>query len=160
MRRPRARPILRVLAGLLLISSAGCATDGAVRLAYCIERSAATLDGSTSDEVRASCDLRVPAGSVVVAFPPSTIPWPWLAEQGLSDTELDVLRTLQGSESVYARIHVVPEGRRPRPSRTTYHRRFVETPVPLVCRVSGSQVAIVLRREAGSIILADLESSP
>ena len=151
----------RTLTGLLLtgqlVLSGACVSDGAVRLAYCIEQAAAELELSKEEEIREECDLGIPGGSRVVAFPPTPVSSARLEAQGLSRSEIRTINQLQTDRGPYARLNVLPAHRRPRASRTTYHRRFVETPELLVCRARASQVVIVLRREQGWIVLAEIE---
>ena len=140
-----------------LVLSAGCVSDGAVRLARCIERAAAKLESSKEAEIREQCDLRVGGASKVVAFPSSAVSSARLKAEGLAQADIRTLNELQIGDSPYARLNVLPASRRPRPSRTTYHRRFVETPALLVCWAPTSTVTIVLRREPGWTALAKLE---
>ena len=107
--------------------------------------------------MRQACDLGVPGPSTVVAFPASPVSSARLEAEGLTPIDIRTLNELQIGDGPYARINVLPGRRGTRPSRTTYHRRFVETPSLLVCRARTSTVEIVLRRESGAIVLAKIE---
>ena len=147
-----------LLAGQLALSTA-CVSDGAVRLAHCIERAAAELESTGQAEVRHACDLSVPGPSTVVAFPASPVSSARLEAEGLSPMDVRTVNELQIGDGPYARINVLPGRRGTRPSRTTYHRRFVDSPALLVCRAPSSRVEVVLRREAGWITLAEIRES-
>lgn len=142
---------------LAALLATGCVSDGAVRLARCLESGAKRLAAAATDELSERCELRVPRGSKVVAFPPSAVSTAQLRQAGLSTADVGIVNELQLLEGPYARLNVLPPARRPRPSRTTYHRRFVDTPELLVCTTEDSGVRFSLRRANGSIALTALE---
>ena len=147
---------LVALSAQLLLSTA-CATDGAVRLSYCIERAAERLASSNQGEARERCDLGISGPSKVVVFPAEWISSARLEQEGLTQEDLWNINELTIFDYPYSRINVLPAARRPRASRTTYHRRFVEVPELLVCHSERSEVAVVVRRSGDSLILAAIE---
>jgi len=152
----RSKPAL-ALALMIQLTSTACASDGAARLAYCIERAASRLEASDDLEAREPCDLGISTPSTVVVFPAEWISSARLEAEGLTQRDLWSVDELTIGDSPYSRINVLPAARRPRASRTTYHRRFVEVPELLVCHSEGSEVAVVVRREAGRLVLAAVE---
>ncbi len=152
--QPKSALVIALMAQLTFTA---CVTDGAVRLAYCIERAASRLDASDDLEAREPCDLGIQGPSKVVVFPAEWISSARLEAEGLTQEDLWSLDELTIFDYPYSRINVLPAARRPRASRTTYHRRFVEVPELLVCHSEGSEVAVVVRREAGMLVLAAVE---
>ena len=153
--------LLRRAAGAVAVAMpcllAGCTMNGVAGLAHCVEKGARELQRTGGTAAERRCRLVAPRESVVLAFPADSVPRAELEAAGLSDREIAAVRELQLGDSPYERLNVVPPDRRPRPSRTTYHRRFVETPELLACRLGEPMVTIHLRREGDRTLLAALE---
>ncbi len=143
--------------GAVLVLAIGCVSDGAVRLARCVERAAERLDASPESETRELCDLRLDAPSLVLVFPEEVISSRRLEAEGLTLEEMRTVDLLQLGDAPYSRINVLPSSRRPRPSRTSYHRHLVAVPNLLVCRSEDSRVELTLRRSADGLALAAVE---
>lgn len=151
-------PVHRLgLAALLLASAACVSTDGAVTLARCIGRSADRLAATGAEELRATCALGRRGNGTVVAFPDAPVAGVDLEAQGLSAAHIRQIDLLQMTDRPYQRLNVLRTGPGERSSRTTSHRRFVETPGLLVCRAPDAEIDIVLRRRGETIELVGLE---
>ncbi len=145
------------LAALAALLAAGCASGGAVGLAYCIEEAAKSLRRAPAErQVRRDCRLGLAVPARVVAFPSGPVSRADLRQVGLSDAEVDRVSYLQIGGPV-ERLNVLPAARRPRPSRTTYHRRFVETPELLACWANAGRVTVVVERAGDRLRLVGLE---
>jgi len=140
----------------LLASTLSCATDGAVRLARCIEHGSAQIAPSDAGPIRQPCDLALPGGSVVLAFSDDPVSTRQLEDAGLSSEEIRAVNALQVG-GPRQRLNVLPSAPRIRPSRTTYHLRFVDTPRLLVRRISDGSLTVVIRREGRRLVLAAIE---
>ena len=139
---------LAIVLTACLLPQLGCASDPAVRLARCLERS--TDRGRLAD----SCEVGSAEGFAVVAHPAGSLSDGQLAAAGLTAREIGVLRELRiGPEPS---IYVIPESGRA--SRTTAQGRAVGIPGLLVARkAGGTPVSYSLLQSDASPVLDRLE---
>lgn len=152
------RSLETVVLAVLGLGAAGCVSDAAVRLAYCVEDAAQEMVSSGAEDLRHYCELGVGTGSRVVAFPSRVVRSDELRALGLTDDDLRALSRLEMDDRWIEKIKVLPADPRTRSSRTGYHGHFVDTPEPLVCEIEGTGATVVLHREGGRVVWVALES--
>lgn len=140
----------------LLLSSAACVTDPAVRLAKCMRSGAKHLAARAESALVQDCRLGVAGRFTVVLHPEQSLTEDELVAAGLPVELVGALRAIEDRGMQGATIYVFPEDGYRFPTTTTSQKRSVSIPKVLALRTDGTRVELVLRRTDRGVEVIDI----